>query len=227
MYNRIVGIIPARGGSKGLPRKNITILNGKPLISYSIEAGKKCRFIEEVYVTTEDTEIKTISSEYGAKIINRPNELSTDTALTRDVVLHSLKFLKSKNIVPEYFVLLQPTSPLRTYSHLNECLKEFFASKTVCGISVTKVEHHPYKSFYKESGKLVPLFGVDFLDKPRQLLPSIYRQNGAIYTLRTESFLKHKSFFIDPVFPYFMKKEDSIDIDTYLDLQICEYILRG
>lgn len=219
-------IIPARGGSKGLIRKNIKLLARKPLIVYSIEAGLHCSKISRVIVSTEDPDVKKVSLEWGAEVIDRPMNLATDTALTRDVVLHVLETLRKEKELPECFALLQPTSPFRNSMHLESCLDLFFKSKAACVISVTEVECHPYKTLRLESSYLRPLFDVNYLDQPRQRLLPIYRQNGAIYAMKTDSFLNVKRFFVEPAMPFFMSRETSIDIDTELDFLVANAILN-
>lgn len=222
----IYAFITARGGSKGVLRKNVRMLAGKPLIAYSIEAAKKCSFIQRIFVTTEDVEIKEISLQLGAEVIDRPQELSNDTALSSEVICHLLERLCQQEQIPDYFVLLQPTSPLRTAAHLNECIPAFLASKYASCISVTECEHHPYKLFLGDLHELKPLMDYETLNKPRQALPKVYRPNGAIYILSSTVFLEQKRFCVHPIFPYLMDNYSSVDIDTELDLQIAELILR-
>jgi len=221
----VIAIIPARGGSKGLPRKNLRLLAGKPLIAHSILAARECGLISRCIVSTEDPEIKQVSLEYGAEVVDRPADLATDHALSADVVRHVLEKLSETGFQPEYFVLLQPTSPLRTSRHIQQCLQAFLASPSPCSISVTETEHHPYKDFTLDNGFLHPLFGAEYLSQPRQQLPMVYRQNGAIYAMKCRAFLEHNGFFVEPALPFFMAKKDSIDIDSGLDLQAAEQLL--
>ena len=223
----VIAIIPARGGSKGLPRKNLRSLAGKPLIAYSILAARECSQISRCIVSTEDPEIKQLSLEYGAEVIDRPADLATDLALSADVVRHVLETLSGTGHQPEYFVLLQPTSPLRTSRHIQQCLQAFLASSAACAISVTETEHHPYKDFNLDQGFLHPLFGAEYLSQPRQRLPAVYRQNGAIYVMKSRAFLEHNGFFVEPALPYIMENKDSIDIDSGFDLLVAELLLKS
>lgn len=227
MSHSVVAIITARGASKGLPRKNVRTLCGKPLIAYSILAARGCPQVSRCIVTTDDPEIKRISLQWGAEVVDRPAELATDTALSRDAVRHVLELLSREGGMPEYFVLLQPTSPLRTARHLERCLEAWFASGRPCAISVTEAEHHPYKCFLLENGDLAPLRDSENLDQPRQSLPPAYRQNGAIYLLKTAEFLSSNSFFIAPALPFVMSRQESIDIDTEHDLRLAEEIMKA
>lgn len=221
----IDAFITARGGSKGLPRKNVLPMNGVPLVAHSIAAAKECPLIRNCWVSTEDEEISLVSKSHGAEVISRPPELSGDTAMSSDVVLHMIEYLETIKILPDYFVLLQPTSPLRTHIHVKECIEGFLNSDYKSAVSVTEIEHHPHKCFYFNNDELNPLFGYEYLDKPRQLLPKVFRQNGAIYIVGIENFKKNKRFVIPKIYPYIMSNELSIDIDTYSDFKSAEQLL--
>jgi len=222
----VYAIITARGNSKSLPRKNVRLLSGLPLIAYSIKAALGCKLISRCFVSTEDPEIKSISLRYGAEVIDRPKKLSTGLSLSSDVLVHALKTLKRMKALPDYFALLQPTSPLRKSGHLEECLRKFFLSHASSAVSVVEAEHHPYKEFYLEKHYLEALFHRKYLDQPRQLLPKVFRQNGAIYISDSSLFLKKGNLFIPPVMPYFMKPEESIDIDTAIDFKLAELLIN-
>ncbi|MBM9513002.1 acylneuraminate cytidylyltransferase family protein [Desulfogranum marinum] len=221
----IVAIITARGGSKGLIRKNVRKLAGKPLIVHTIEAALQSRYVTTCLVTTEDAEIKQVSLAAGAKVLDRPVELAEDGSLSRDVVLHALQALERQGALPEYFILLQPTSPLRTACHIDACIQQFLAEGGGSCVSVTRSEHSPFKMFQTVQGKLTPLFTWDELDKPRQQLPVTYRHNGAMYLAACRDFIVKKTFFIKPVVPYVMGMAESIDIDSADDLALCESVL--
>lgn len=221
----VVAIITARGGSKGLPRKNIKQLCGKPLIAHSISAALGCALVDRCIVSTEDAEIKAVSLKWGAEVVDRPASLATDTSLSRDVVRQVLGELASQQRLPEYFVLLQPTSPLRTDRHLTEAIEQFFASGKASAVSVTEMEHHPYKCFKVIGDEWMPVIDYETLEAPRQTLPRMYRPNGAIYLLPSSAFLKEGAFFVPPVHPYIMNRESSIDIDDAADLFLAEMLL--
>lgn len=218
----VVAIITARGGSKGLPGKNTSLLAGKPLIAYTIEAALCCKLIQRCIVSTDDPKIKKVSLRYGAEVIERPRKLASDHARSEDVVRHVLLSLRKKGCHPEYFVLLQPTSPLRTAQHITACLKQLLKCKSACSISLTETESHPYKTLIVRNRKMLPIVDFASLDKPRQLLPKAYRPNGAIYIMRSDTFLKKRSFFTKNFLPFFMRAEESIDIDSKLDLLIAD-----
>ncbi len=220
-------IITARGGSKGLPGKNIKLLCGKPLIAYTIEAALQCPLIDNCFVTTDDPKIKDVSRDFGARVIERPPELSTDLSKSSDTVRHALLYIKKKMGLPDVFTLLQPTSPLRNSLHLEKCLNEWFeSSKYLSAVSVAKVDYHPFKMIYEDDNGAVPVRDIGSLEKPRQQLPEAYRLNGAIYVVKSKIFLENNTFFIKPVMPFLMSEEYSQDIDTEKDFMACEKIIR-
>lgn len=221
-----IGIITARGGSKGLPRKNITELAGKPLIVHTIEAALRSRELDRCFVSTEDQEIKAVSLMAGAEVIDRPLKLAEDHTLSRDVVLHVLEKLASRGPLPEHFMLLQPTSPLRSSRHIDESIKAFLKKKAGSCVSVCLLRHSPYKSFKLVGQELLPITDWGDLEKPRQQLPHAYRANGAIYLTKCRDFLRDKTFFIKPVLPYVMGERESIDIDCLEDLVLCEKSMK-
>ena len=154
----IIALIPARGGSKGIPKKNIKNLRGKPLISYSIGSAKKTKYINKVVVSTEDKEIAEISREYDAEIIERPEELAEDESSTIDTILHALEVLRAENYNPDIIILLQPTSPLRNAEDIDSAIELFLNSDCESVVSVCEVEHPPHWCFEIEEGYLKSLF---------------------------------------------------------------------
>lgn len=222
----IHAIITARGGSKGLPRKHERLLNGKPLLAYTIEAAKGCPRVKRCLVTTDDPALKALSLSLGAEVIDRPAELATDTALSRDVVQHALRALEAQGDLPDFFALLQPTSPLRTAAHLTDCLDRFAASGAASAISVSAAEPHPYKTLRLEDGGLKPMFDEASLHMPRQKLPKVFQETGAIYVVGSRDFLRDGRFLAPPVMPYEMPRRDSVDIDDEFDLLVAEQAMR-
>ncbi|WED41908.1 cytidylyltransferase domain-containing protein [Legionella cardiaca] len=225
--SKVLAIIPARGGSKRLPRKNILPLANRPLLAYSIDAAKQCSLITDIIVTSEDEEICELARKMGVEVICRPSELASDTISNEYVVEHALKtFIKNKYF-PDYVVLLQPTSPLRTATHLQECLQSFLSSTMRSVVSVCPVEHHPGKCMKMIDGEIKPYSKLEDVEKRTQELEKVYRQNGAIYALKTRDFLEQLKFYQSPCLPYVMEIEDSIDIDSKLDLLFCECLLSS
>ena len=221
-------IIPARGGSKGILHKNIAPLGGRPLITYTIDAALHSGVCDRCIVSTDDDAIARVSVQAGAEVVRRPKELAGDSARSQEAVVHVLRWLEEeRGGLPEFFILLQPTSPLRSARHVAECFTAFKNSNAASVISVTQAEVHPQKCLIVENGYLEPLFSVDDLSRPRQGLPVVFRQNGAIYAMASRVFLKELTFYVPPVLPYAMPQELSIDIDSPLDLRMCEEVLHG
>ena len=219
-----LAIIPARGGSKRLPHKNKLILGGKPLISWSIEAAQKTKYLDEIIVSSDDTEILNIAHKYGIRTLLRPENLASDTASTVDVIEHILKNIDQDY---DYIVLLQPTSPLRSYENI-ACAIELLINKNADAIiSVCKVEHPPFWSNILPNDRNMDNFLSDeVLNKRGQDFEQYYRLNGAIYIIDKNKFLEKKSIFLKKnIFAYEMSQKQSIDIDTKLDFQIASAII--
>ncbi len=228
MNKEILAIIPARGGSKGVPRKNVRELNGKPLIGYTIESAKKSNKVSRVVVTTEDTEIATVSREYKAEVpYLRPDELSQDNSPTMECVLHMLDYLeKTEGYVSDYVLLLQCTSPLRNHSHINEAIDKLLNSDYDSIVSVCEAEVNPYWANIFEGDKLKYFIEEGRKITRRQELPNVYRMNGAIYLIKTEVLKKQKTFEPEEVMGYIMDSYSSVDIDTEMDFKIAEAIIK-
>lgn len=225
---RTAAIITARGGSKGLPRKNVLPLAGKPLIAHTIEAALGCPLVHGVFVSTDDDEIARAARSAGAEVIARPAELAADDSTSADAVAHALRSLREAGRDFTRFALLQPTSPLRSAAHLTECLDRFGRGGFASAISVCESEHHPRKMLRLDAaGRLVPVSDASDLQRRRQDLPPVYRQNGAIYVMGVEDFLtRAEGFYLEPVMPYVMSHRDSVDIDTATDFLVAEALLR-
>jgi CMP-N,N'-diacetyllegionaminic acid synthase len=211
-----LAIIPARGGSKRLPRKNVLDLNGKPLIAHSIEAGLNSKYIDKVMVTSDDDEILSISKKYGADTIQRPDKLASDTATTFDAIKHAVDNYEKF----DYIILLQATSPLRNEKHIDEAIELLESKKSNAVVSVCEMDHSPlWSNTLDESLSMVGFLKDEVLNKRSQDLEKYYRLNGAIYICKTEKLLQEKSFFLaDNIFSYQMDRKSSIDIDEKLDL---------
>lgn len=219
----MIAIITARGGSKGLPRKNVLPFCGKPLIAHTIEAALRSEVISRVVVSTDDEEIAERSLDFGAEVpFMRPEYLSTDTATSRDAVLHALDFLEHKGTL-DSFCLLQPTSPLRTALDIDLAADLFFTRSASSILSVVEYEH-PIQWALKldESGRMAPLWENQV--QMRQEASSFYRPNGAIYIFNTRFFKTSESYFGNRSYAYIMPPVRSVDIDTRLDFMIAEAI---
>lgn len=219
---KTVAIVPARGGSKGLPRKNSRLLHGKPLVAYSIEAGLAASLVDGVYVSTEDAEVAELAKKFGATLIERPKELASDTAQNDAVILHALDYLSDLGIYPDTIVLLQPTSPLRTARHIDECIAAFHKAEAVSAMSICRASHHPGKSVVVRGLSIEPFTNDRDMEARRQDMVEVYQQNGAIYLVNTEAFRETRRFYCRPCMPYVMEEKDSIDVDDEIDLQLVE-----
>lgn len=216
---KIIAIIPARGGSKGIPRKNLVDFSGKPLMQWSIEAALKSNYITDVIVSSDDDEILNKAQKNKEVLaIKRPIEFARDNSKTEPVLTHVLESLKDTKF--DYLILLQPTSPLRTSKDIDFAFEKILKSEATSLISVCELEHHPYKSFnIDEKGYLQGIINNDYPFFPRQELPKTYRANGAIYIIKVNDFLKKKSLLTDKTIHFEMTIESSLDIDTLEDLK--------
>ncbi|UPR28453.1 acylneuraminate cytidylyltransferase family protein [Vibrio crassostreae] len=227
MKAKYIALITARGGSKGLPRKNVLPVNGTPLIGWTIQAALQCTDIGRVFVSTDDSEIAAVSVEYGAEIIQRPHELASDTASSIDVVAHAINWLEDHQIPCSKMTLLQPTSPLRTSRHLQEAIDLFKIKNAKFVISVFEPSHTPIKSYIeREDGSIAGLYNDEAPYTRRQDLPRAFQPNGAIYAFSVEEFKRCKHFPRKGVFPYVMSEVDSADVDTLNDLRVVEQRLK-
>ena len=222
----IAAVITARGGSKGVPGKNLRPLLGKPLLAYAVEAARQCALIDRVVVTTDDAAIADAARRLGATIVDRPAHLATDDASSADAVAHALESLSASGERADVAVLLQPTSPLRTSAHLAQCIEAFLAGGFSASVSVCRAETHPWKTLLLRDGTAQPVQGWEHLERPRLTLLGAYHPNGAIYVVKTDPFLKARSFFLQPLTLFEMSPDDSIDIDTERDLALAERALR-
>ena len=223
-----LAIIPARGGSKGIPGKNIVPLLGRPLVAYTIEAARKSRWIGRVLVSTNDPEIAAASKRFGAEVpFLRPAELARDETPTLPVLQHVLAQLKSaEKYEPEIIVLLQPTSPLRRVEDIDRAVALLHQTGADSVVSLCAAEHSPYWMNRLEGDRVLP-----FLDnvpeyERRQDLPPVYRLNGAVYATRRRILMEQDRLLGEDTRGIVMDAESSVDIDTPLDLRIAMLILQ-
>ena len=217
---KTLALITARGGSKGLPRKNILMAGGKPLIAWTIEAARQSKIIDQVVLSSDDDEIINIAKSWGCSVpFRRPELLANDSAKSMDVVIHALEQLPGF----EYVILLQPTSPMRTSLDIDTAFEEFKYSGAPTCVSVCEAEQSPYWMYYRDNNKKIN----NVISQPtstyrRQDLPKVYILNGAIYISRVDWLLKNKSFIVNETIGYVMTKENSLDIDTSVDFKLFE-----
>ena len=221
---KVLAIIPARGGSKGLPGKNIMMLGNKPLIAWTIESALACPNITRTIVTTDCKKIGDISKAYGAEVpFCRPSELATDTATTADVVAHTIE---SADENFDLIVLLQPTSPFRTAKDIQTAISIYNAERPVSVVSVCEVEKSPYWTYWlDERYSLTSIIESNDIHSRRQDLQPAFALNGAIYIVGVNEFLSHKSFVHKDSIGFVMGKKSSVDIDDLLDFKFAELLL--
>jgi len=226
---KILAIIPARGGSKGIPMKNIQKLNGKPLIEYSINVAKNSKYVNRVIVSTENEKIAKISKNLGAEVpYRRPKYLSKDGSATVDVIKHVLKTLsKKENYLPSIITILQPTLPLRNSHIIDKSIKQLIDSKSDIVLGVKKIKTHPFRSFWSHNKYLKPMRN-DFLKfHQRQLLPDCYYPTGSIYTFWTKTLIKYGQIYGPKIKPLIITNDEmNIDIDSKFDMFVNEMILK-
>ncbi|MBN2282906.1 MAG: acylneuraminate cytidylyltransferase family protein [Deltaproteobacteria bacterium] len=225
----VLAIIPARGGSKGLPGKNIKELCGKPLIAWSIEQAQSCKDIDEIVVSTDDEEIAEVAKKYGAGVpFIRPAELANDTAKSIDVIFHTIEWLKKhKGYQTGYILLLQPTSPLRAEEDIENAILILKDKNARAVVSVCETDHHPWWSnILPEDGNMESFIRPEMMNKRRQELPVFYKLNGAIYLADTDYLYKYNGFFGPDTFAHKMPQSRSVDIDSDLDFSLAALLLR-
>ena len=221
----MIAIIPARGGSKGLPGKNIKPLNGKPLIAYAIEAALKSKHIDRVIVSTDDKEIAKISLQYGAEVpFMRPEFLASDTAQAIDNYIYTIDRLeKDTNTAIDAFVVLQPTSPLRTAEDIDGAVNLFLEKNADSVISYVP-EAHPvtWHKYLDSEGRFVNIFDDNIQN--RQTNRVSYYPNGAVYVFRS-SIIRDRKYYSDNSYAYVMPRNRSVDIDYIDDFEYAEFLL--
>ena len=224
--DNILVVIPARGGSKGLPGKNIRRLHGKPLIHYSIDYARSIFADEQICVSTDSKEIKRVAEETNLYIpFLRPDYLATDTAGTREVLLHAVEYYRSLGRSIEIVVLLQPTSPLREKNHIIEAFALYNKSLDMV-VSVKETDSNPYYVLFEENknGFLVKSKKGNFTR--RQDCPKVWEFNGSIYIINVASLEEKKMTQFEKIIPYEMTRHYSHDIDTIEDFEYLEFLAK-
>ena len=230
MNKKILGIIPARGGSKGIHKKNLYPLNNKPLIQYSIEAASKSKLITDFIVSTDCKEIKKVSEGLGAIVpFIRPNHLSNDTALAIPTIQHAvLEYEKIMSIKYDYVIMLQPTAPLRTESDIDKALSKLVDCNADGIISIVDVDnYHPHKMKIINKNSLIDYIESSDENPPRQLLPKIYIVNGAIYATKRDILINQNTFKGKFCVPFEMPDARSTNIDKETDFIVAEHYLQN
>lgn len=221
---KIIAIIPARGGSKGIKNKNRVEIQGKPLIQYTIDEAKQSKYIDKIFISTDCTKIAKIGQQLGLSIDHlRPKELSTDTSPTIDTLIYSLNFFAEEKF--DYVLLLQPTQPLRKVEHIDEAIEKIIPGRVESIVSVNEIDEHPiFMRSIGSDGKLNPLLNTNSTIR-RQDLSKLYKVNGAIYINKVEDILNGQTSLNDNKYPYLMDKQFDLDIDSIDDLLKFELLI--
>lgn len=223
---KILAIIPARGGSKGIPNKNIIDIDGNPLIKYTIDAALKSKMLTHCVVSTDSDVISDVAKSCGAMVpFRRPDSLSDDKALSLPVIQHAVNFMESdQGFLYDAIVMLQPTTPLRQTKDIDNAIKMLFDTNADSVISVVDVEgYHPLRMKRVVDGRLINYIDQGHEDmRPRQKLPPVYIRNGAIYATRRNIMMKKNSFSGVDSRAYIMPSDRSVNIDTYEDLLLAK-----
>ncbi|MFN7119117.1 MAG: cytidylyltransferase domain-containing protein [Saprospiraceae bacterium] len=224
-HRQLLALIPARGGSKGIPGKNSKLLAGKPLIQYTLEVASQIFSPEDICVSTDDAAIRQVVEDFGIPVpFMRPPELATDEAGMYEVLLHALQFYQKQGKHYDALVLLQPTSPLRQVQHVREAMQLFHPELDMV-VSVTETKANPYYVLFEENAE-----GYLEKSKPgnfvrRQDVPKVYAYNGAVYVMNTRSLQQGSPQTFRAVRKYVMDEKRSLDLDTELDWLFLEFLL--
>ena len=222
--HKILAVIPARGQSKGVPRKNLRMVGGKPLIAWTIDAAKRSSYIDRLILSSEDVEIISISTQLGCEVpFVRPVELAQDDTPGIDPVLHAIEETPGY----DYVVILQPTSPLRTTADIDGCIEHCISNDAKACVSLSEVVQHPQWMYtLGEQDCLVPLIADGRVYARRQDLPRVFTLNGAVYVSECNWLRLQQTFLSENTVGYVMPQERSLDIDQEMDLKICDALLR-
>lgn len=222
---KILGIIPARGGSKGVPRKNVRVVGGKPLIAWTIDEAKKSKYLDRIILSSDDDEIIDVARQYKCDVpFKRPSELASDDSPAIATVVHAISNMKESF---DYLVLLQPTSPMRTVEDIDGCIEKCLNMKSLSCVSVSVVDKSPYWMFsVDDASRMTPILESATLYQRRQDLPLAYTLNGAVYVAECHWLEAKGEFVDDKTLAYEMPKNRSVDIDTKSDLKYLEFLLK-
>ena len=228
----VLAVIPARSGSKGLKGKNILQLNGKPLIAWTIEAARGSKYIDNLLVSTDDKKISEIANKYHCQTpFLRPLELSLDETPTIDVILHAINYYLNLGKKYDYFILLEPTSPLRDSHDIDKALELLDSSRdfanSIVGVSKVESSHPFFDVKIKESGLIEPYANNKFKTVRRQDIDELFYFEGSIYISKTDELINEKSFLHEKTLPYTVPRWKSLEIDELLDLILAESIMNN
>lgn len=223
-FVNVLAVVPARGGSRGLSRKNVRVVGGHPLFTWSVWQGLASRYVDRVVVSTEDAEVKEICERYGYEVVDRPVELAGDSSRIEEVAIHAVGAVGGEW---SHVVILQPTCPLREVGEIDRCVQACVDGGLASVSTIAEHNEHPMKSLHElEDGSIVPYFGARFLNAPRQSLPKFYKQTGSVYVNRVKDLVEAggERALIDPWQPLITTNRH-IDINDELDLEIVDFLL--
>ena len=231
MFNdkKILAIIPARGGSKRLPRKNIRPLAGKPLLAYSIEAARSSQYIDRIIVSTEDMEIANIAKKFGADVpALRPMELAEDATKSDDVLKYTAEYMESKeNYIPDIIVLIQPTSPLVSAEDIDKTVETLIAGNSHSSLTVCEITERPEWMYLLNNKKPMLFLNKSSLKARSQDLPELGIINGAVYVMTHNTIMKRNKIIDENTSIYLMPRERTVDIDELFDFQLAEFLMKA
>lgn len=229
MSREAVAVIPARGGSVGIPRKNLVPLGGKPLIAHTILAAQTSRLVTRVIVSTEDSEIKNVAKDWGAEVpFLRPQALAAGTVHASQVVIHVLQQLQmQEHYYPDVVIMLLPTSPLRQPEQIDSAIELFHNASAPSVVSVVELDKQlPHLRKIDSDGMLYPLLELGALDVQRQDLEPLFALNGSIYVAAPKTFLLTGTFHMPGAIGFLMPFCNSVDINSQEDITLAEYYLK-
>lgn len=225
---KVLGIIPARGGSKGLKNKNVLNLNGYPLIYWPIKALKNSKYVDKFILSSDSKKITKIANKYKCPTpFLRPKSLAKDTSSTIDVVIHAIDYFKSKNLYFDYVILLEPTSPLTSSDDVNKAIEKLDKNKkahSIVGIS-KNINQHPSFTVSLSNKKYLKFLDKKF--KRRQEISDLYFLDGSLYISKVEALMKYKSFYHNKTLGFIMPKWKSFEIDDYIDFLIISTLMKN
>lgn len=229
---KVLSIIPARGGSKGLPGKNILPLAGKPLLAWSILAAKKSKYIDKCIISTDDKEIAKVANSYDCEVpFLRPSELALDETSSFEVVEHAIQFYKRNNCEFDYIILLEPTSPLRNSKDIDDALERLVSNykiaDSIVGVSKVEESHPVFDVRINRNGLISPYASKSFNSFRRQDIEPLFFFEGSLYISKTKTLLNEKNFYHERTLPFIIPKWKSIEIDEMLDMVIAEAIIKN
>ena len=219
---KILGVIPARGGSKGIPKKNIKDLDGLPLIFYTINESKNSQFLSDFIVSTDDDSIKEISEKFGAKVINRPSNLALDDSRTEDCLIHAINYLDSQGIIYDYVVVLEPTSPFRKFKTIDNCIKMIIDKNAESLLTVYETKECigeiNNSGFFNHLKKNQP--------RRRQDREPLFVESSTLYIVKKDFLLQNKSLVCKKWLSYIIDKKEAIDINTMEDFEYANFLKK-